>query len=104
MTLLLVQNGAFVIEQLTLLPAQSDAYVYRMYNFGGRCNLSPCTGTNDIIFGIEAHAYTKATHILCVNIVLPRGSTFPILCYLWIYMRKSVKSVNNAWNCFEAGA
>jgi len=76
------KNGAFAIEQLTLLPAQSNAYGKRTHNFGRRCNLSPCTGTNDIIFGIEAHAYTKATHILCVNIVLPRGSTFPILCYL----------------------
>jgi len=46
MTSVLVQkNGAVAIGQLELLPAQDDAYVYRMHNFGGRCKMSPYTGT-----------------------------------------------------------
>jgi len=42
------KNDVFASEQLTLLPAQSNAYGKRTHNFGRRCKLSPCTGTNDM--------------------------------------------------------
>jgi hypothetical protein len=78
------KNDAVASEQLTLLLAQSNAYGKRTHNFAGGASCPPVRGQNGIIFGTEVHAYTKATHILSVNIVLPRGSIFPILCYLHV--------------------
>jgi hypothetical protein len=63
--------------------------VFRTCTYGesGGANCPHIGGQNDIIFGIEAHAYTKATHTFSVDTVLPRGVGVVHFVYYVIYMR-----------------